>query len=468
MKKLAVLLGVLLVLALAAPSMAAVSTDITGKVKADLYYHAQHGPTAYGSAEASVVLTAGSEGNFKAVLDIAAWKAKTAEADELFSGSPFSPTFADPKINSAYIQATGAWIKGMPDTVTKVGRFATAYSDWVAKFRTNNGIEVSGIDLGVGGLSVYAARTGADDWAWYPDPADPEKTEEKNARVFAISGSADIDVVNVKATMVNTTNADDPALPVHTDFAVETSVNPVDGLSLTADFASDGNTKQNAYRVGATLSTLPGVTLNASTWSTGDKFDPVWSARKDDKPGEERAKYERDQKGFEVGASTTQSGIDLGLKYNSTTKFDGTDRVNTTTFTAGTVLSETTLSGEVVMKSTEANAKIKASAERDFSGVNGKYTLEIGHDKKVKHTINASTTIDTPIADGVNLGARVILEQGQNARFGVGASWQAPNGVNLLVDYANYDRVKDEDGWGHHTDPAKAGLLIKAGVEASF
>lgn len=459
MKKLAVLLGVLLVLALAAPSMAAVSTDITGKVKADLYYHAQHGPTAYGSAEASVVLTAGSEGNFKAVLDIAAWKAKADE--QLFSGKPFSASFDNPAINSAYIQATGAWIKGMPDTVTKVGRFATAYSDWVAKFRTNNGIEVSGIDLGVGGLSILAARSGAGDVAWYPGGDRP-------ARIFSVSGSADIDVVNVKATMVNTTDASDPALPVHTDFAVETSVNPVDGLSLTADFASDGLSKENAYRVGATLSTLPSVTLNASTWSTGENFDPVWSARKDDKPDEERAKYTKDQKGFEVGASTTQSGIDLGVKYNSTTKFDGTDRVNTTTFTAGTVVSETTLSGEVVMKSNEANAKIKASAERDFSGVNGKYTLEIGHDKKVKHTINASTTIDTPIADGVNLGARVILEQGQNARFGVGASWQAPNGVNLLVDYANYDRVKDQDGWGHHTDPAKAGLLIKAGVEASF
>src|SRR5690606_34630887 len=136
MKKLAVLLGVLLVLALAAPSMAAVSTDITGKVKADLYYHAQHGPTAYGSAEASVVLTAGSEGNFKAVLNIDAWKAKTDDDEQLFSGKPFSASFDNPAIKSAYIQATGAWIKGMPDTVTKVGRFATAYSDWVAKFRT--------------------------------------------------------------------------------------------------------------------------------------------------------------------------------------------------------------------------------------------------------------------------------------------------------------------------------------------
>src|SRR5690606_9290358 len=125
------------------------------------------------------------------------------------------------------------------------------------------GIEVSGIDLGVGGLSILAARSGAGDVAWYPGGDRP-------ARIFSVSGSADIDVVNVKATMVNTTDASDPALPVHTDFAVETSVNPVDGLSLTADFASDGLSKENAYRVGATLSTLPSVTLNASTWSTGE------------------------------------------------------------------------------------------------------------------------------------------------------------------------------------------------------
>lgn len=430
-------MGLVLVMGLAVPAAAGVSTDITGKVYGKVEY-TEDGLSGKGKVETKIALSAGSEGAIKAVLDIGAWEANK----EVDFGKGLSAS-EDLKlaVNSAYVETTGAWFKGAADTTTKIGRFEMNYNDWVAAISgssekkdntdkdrgTQDGIEVAGIDLG--GLSLAVAN------AWVK----PEY------QASVVSAAFSLDVVDVAAAVLSgrRTDVDES----HLDFAVEATVTPVDGVSVTAEFAHDGKPEEdnNAYKVSGTLSTIDNLTLSASVWNTGAKFNPEFARWADgDDDGEEfdhATKFTTDNSGYEVKVNTTQSGIDLGLTYKNEAKANGDDDVQTTEVSAGTSLADTNLKGTVTIKSNEDNPKFVLEASRAFGGINGSYKLTREHDEKMTHEIAADTTVDTPVADGVKLEVKAkLLPEGSDpaTELDADASWTAPNGIKLGLHYANY------------------------------
>lgn len=460
MKKLSMLLSLVMVLALAAPAFAGINTDISGSLSADLRYDGQDGLTAEAETKASVKMSAGSEdGNIKAVVNLGT---TTTNPKGAFGGnsSPFIGT-KDIALNitSAWIETTGAWIKGGPAVTTKIGSLAPSYNNWVADlsndtYKRVDAVEVSGLDLGAVSLTGLLG--------WYDNDTTAATDTHK---LSAISASGGLDVVDLGFVYVSEKDAADAV--VSTDYAVTAGVSPVDGVSVDATFASHGASTTTAYKVGGELSTIPDVTLSASTWSAAAGFDPAWANHKDDDLTKETTAFTADQKGYKVAAETTQSGVDLGASYESTTDAAGGNAKTTTIVSAGTTVSETELSGKVTME-TGADTKIEVSASRSFGNVNGSYKLT-SQGANMDHEIAADTTVNTPLADETKLAGKVILD-GSDTNFGFDATWAAPNGINLGIGYANYDREDDWPGDYDVTGDANGadGFTVHAGIDVSF
>ena len=139
-------------LALAFPAAAQIETKFSGKVQTDLYYDQYDGVWAVGGPRDQARDVLRHRGCDPLVLGLGA----TESNDEgLFGraigedGSPLSKSNAiNLNIDTAYIQADGAWFEGLPSVTTKLGRFGTNYSDWVADFGNRDGIELSNVELG--------------------------------------------------------------------------------------------------------------------------------------------------------------------------------------------------------------------------------------------------------------------------------------------------------------------------------
>lgn len=465
MKKLSVLVSLVMILALAAPAFAGINTDITGSVTGKVRYDQQSGFTTYGKTEAKVTMSAGSEGNIKAVVNLGG---TTAKSEGAFGGdsSPFiGNTNVLLKVDSAWIESTGAWIQGGPDVVTKIGSLNPNYSNWIADFGNTtypriDAVEVSQLDLG--GLSLTGLM------GWYDNDTATASVDTHSINALALNGG--LDVVDLGVVYVVETEVASKT-NISTDYAVTAGIDPADGVSVDATFASNGANNATAYKVSGELATVPNVTFTASAWSAAANFDPAWANRKDDKLTEAPTAFTKDQIGYQVGVETTQSGLDLSASYKNTTKADKTGPVTETKVGAATTVSETDLSADVTMNSTWANTKIVASAKRSFGNVNGSYTLTLndGGAAGTKHEIAADTTVDTPLADGVKLEGKVILD-GSTTNFGGDATWTAPNGVILGLSYANYDRGDSWPGGYNVTNDANGadGFAAHAGIEVAF
>src|SRR5690606_11490799 len=161
MRKLAVLTSLVLVLALAFPAAAQIETKFSGKVQTDLYFNQEDGLWAWGDLETKLEMSYGTEGAIRAVLGLGATEANN-EAEFGSHDSPLSKSDnIGLKVNTAYIQADGAWFEGLPSVTTKFGRFGTNYSDWVANFGDRDGIELSNVELGpitIAGLYSWINR----------------------------------------------------------------------------------------------------------------------------------------------------------------------------------------------------------------------------------------------------------------------------------------------------------------------
>src|SRR5690606_23134531 len=133
MKRLVVALGLVLVMAFALPAAAGINTEIGGKVQTDLHYNEKDGLWAYGDDAAKITMSAGTDGAVKAVLVLRATEAKSdGEFGEEDGSKLTTGKEVVLQIDTAYIEANGAWLEGTPEVTTKFGRFGTNYSDWVA------------------------------------------------------------------------------------------------------------------------------------------------------------------------------------------------------------------------------------------------------------------------------------------------------------------------------------------------
>ena len=436
MKRLVVALGLVLVMAFSLPAAAGINTEIGGKVQTDLYYNQEDGLWAYGEVVAKITMSAGTDGAVKAVLGLGATETKS---DGEFGADPGSKltksASVDLKIDTAYIEANGAWLEGTPEVTTKFGRFGTNYSDWVADLGNRDAIELSNIDLGpVSVAGLYAWVNGA---PFGHDPLEKRFADEadrnaiidpikdKDWRIVALKAGADLDVVQLSGAYVSTYVPDDDTYSLN-DYVISATAAPAEGLKVDATFAGTnyalptpiGDEQGSAWKVGAEFSTIPNLTLTASIWASDDAFNPVYAKLDDKKPVAFRGwDKPNERKGVEVGASTTQAGFDISGKVARTT--DANDK-------------NEALSYEVSLK-------------RDFGGVIGTYKYEDGDKKDYLHTITVETTVATPIISALNLKGTVRLPEGGEVEYAADATWKAPNGFSVGVHYANYDR---KDDWG--------------------
>jgi len=446
-------MGLVLVMALAVPASAGINTEINGKVQTDFYYDTHDGAWAWGDVETKITMSAGTDGAIKAVLGLGATEAN----DEGIFGQPNSPFTAENnvvlKVNTAYIQADGAWLEGGPGVTTKIGRFGTNYSNWAAKIGDRDGIELSNVNLGplsLAGLYAWVneapfnndAITGAANFAG-ANPADVvNAVNALDWRIMAVKGSTNVDSVKLEGAYVNTISETTAKL---NDYVLTASLTPVEGLAVDGTFAGTnyelpfiGTQAGTGWKVNAELSTIPEVKLGATVWASTDEFNPVYTDLDGNKPksfnGHDKP---NERRGVEVRANTSQAGFDLGLTVKNTTAADGSNSASSFTFTA----------------------------KRVFDAVTGEYKYESA-DKR--HTITATTTVDTPVAKAVNLKGTVRLAEGSDLEYAADATWQAPNGLNLGLHYANYDRG---DGWGGRDigpggDPD--GFVFKAGYTLNW
>jgi hypothetical protein len=447
MRKLSVLLTVALVLALAVPAFAGVSTDITGKVTTKLEYK-DGDVSGTGSVNAKVALSAGSEGAARAILDITAWEAK---ADGAFGAatSPFTANYQHDilKVNSAYLQTEGAWFKNGPAVTTSIGRFANNVSDWVGNFGARDAVRVSGLDLGATSLAGY--------YAFVNHATD-------DVRIRALSGSANLDVVELSGAFVTTIDAD-VAANTFSDYVVVAGVTPADGVKATFAYASDGSNDATAYKLNTSLETIPNLKFGFDYWSTATAFSPVYARYADDKPvafmhrtWDHPTKTGNGSIGYKLSASMTQSGLDLSGSHQNETLGDGTALITTTIGSVGTTVSDTTLKATLTAKSDEANSKLVASAARTFGNVEGSYELTSTHAATIEHRIKATTTVNTAFADAVALSGAVALVGGAS-NADLDAGWTAPNGIDLGLHFANY-------AGGDYAE----GFSARAGYELEF
>lgn len=429
MRKLAVLMGLVLVMGLAVPAAAGINTDIKGSLNTQVYYDQHDGFWAWGKVTTEVTMSTGTDGAIKAVIGLGSSK---AEQEGNFGGPGNGPLVASKeialKVDTAYIEANGAWIEGTPDVTSKIGRFGINYNEWVAELGNRDAVELSNIELGPVDLALA--------YAWVNHDAGDD-----DVRLTTIRAAANIDVVELSGAVVLSANQDDNSNN-HTDFAVSAKVTPIEGVSLSADFASDGAKEATGYKVGGELSTIADLTIGVSMWAMEKDFNPTYAKRDDGKttafPDINDKANER--KGFEVKADTTQAGFDLGVTYRNTSDSNDGNKANS----------------------------YELRVSRDFNGIKGSYKYEDGDKKNSLHTVTVETTVDTPIASGVNLKGTVRLPEGKDVEFAADATWTAPNGINLGLHYANYDR---EDGWGGRDVGPKGdadGFVVRASYEISW
>src|SRR5690606_16320605 len=229
-----------------------INTEIGGKVQTDLYYNEKDGLWAYGEVAAKITMSAGTDGAVKAVLGLGATETKNEGkfGDDGKDGSKLTGEKGVVlKIDTAYIEANGAWLEGTPEVTTKFGRFGTNYSDWVANLGNRDAIELSNIDLGpVSVAGLYAWVNGAPfghdplEKRFYVDVDEKNRKElidnniinpikDKDWRIVALKAGADLDVVQLSGAYVRTYVPDDETHSLN-DYVISATAVPAEGLKV--------------------------------------------------------------------------------------------------------------------------------------------------------------------------------------------------------------------------------------------
>lgn len=409
MKKLSIIVSVMMIMALAVPAFAA-ELDLGGKtVLRSVYGEDAAGNYAFqGDGEVDIDLKLNTDND--AITGGATYRLRIGSPTQLGS-TGFSGT-AGQDLLEAWIQTEGAFVPGMPEVTTKLGRFSTNQNTWVGNFGRRDAVLVSDMNLGAASLNLYHG---------WPNTTDT---------IAAVSGSANVDVVELGGIVVS----HGPAASKSLDYAVSAGVNPAEGVGVDVEYASDGVNNDTAWKLSGELATIENFDLNAAVWSTGQNFMPTYrsNASKEDlemdRTWTSRPSAWGDawiQSGFSVGASTTQGGLPLDVTYKSGTIFNNGSVAaqyqaqNMMSFGVGTTLAE--IDTDVI------------------------YT-KVANDDAVIDVIGSKTLPVSALGADLDLTGRVRM-QGGNTNFATDAIWTAPNGIVLGLHYANYDRVMD---WNHN------------------
>ena len=434
----------------------------------------------------------------------ARYRARTADWAKFGEGS-FSGSAVFVDLLDAYVDFKGPVIKGVAEDLQirvgrwddNVGNWAGDVGRWIGDIPRYDGV-LARFGVGPASVGLYHAWVNA------------------NERIVAASARATVDIVELSgayvgwSTLSSSVPSDERS---NADFAVAATVKPADGITVTAEYAVNGERKEvahptstspgavqidwgdqaSAWKVSGTLATIPNLTLRASVWSTDDDFRPVYRQLASQESldfdrtwtyGESRSGSSWGdpwmKTGFSIGASTTQAGLPIDVSFKSGKIF------------------EDNLPGWVEMGLQAIHEQgVDVRAWRpDYSSYLGKsmYVVGVGttiaqvrtnltyssiEDHKPVIDLTASRALPVDVLGGnVTLKGTVRFVEDRDTAYAVDATWSAPNGLYLGAHYANYDRVLD---WGHNNSadnywegvdvgvPGKAdGFAITAGYNLSF
>ncbi|MBO8127241.1 MAG: hypothetical protein H0Z38_08420 [Firmicutes bacterium] len=381
MRKLAVALSAALVLALAAPAMAASGLTIGGELGSDFTWN-KAGVEAKSYFDIDVSLKGEGGENVKAVIELKPWTIGTAkDADDNWIKqdlADWSNTKSDAyfgfEVDKAYLQTEGAYWNGGPSVITTIGDITLDQSDYVASGDVK-GVLIEGIELG-----PVAAET----FATFANGA---------PQYLGLSANTDLGLAEIGGTVVHLGKGS-------YEFAT-TGSTEIAGVELSGEFASDKD-RENAYKVRASVEPIEGVILSGGYRGADAGFEPVLHKTSDWDEVHDRLT------GFDVAVQTTQYGVNLKASYD--------DPKN--------------------------EAKIEASRAFDVAGltINGEYTGTIenvkSENRSLKHEISADTTLSPiPHLQNVTLEGGLTIEGGSVTDYEAAAKYSAPNGIELGAHY---------------------------------
>jgi hypothetical protein len=355
-------------------------------------------------------------------------------SDEYAQLMPTGISLGDIALKQAFIEADGAYWHGGPEATTRFGTLDIAYSPY-ASVKNHSGVSISGMDLDVVNLSAF-----------YGLPT---------AHGHVLGMRTDINLmeeVGLGASVI----ADQDILRVQVDAAGS----PMEGLKLAGAFAADhveGTSLKdlnNLWTVQADYELLENTTVSAGYKFISNDWVPRYVAPRseDDNEAQDWIYQERSRNhGVFVGVATEQQGVKVAAEYDQVfahaalsagTEYEGFQ------FDVETVLNVPAL-GEM---STE---KTTFGVGREFEVMEGlaiaaSYEGEwVPADKKLTHTIGASTTLGLiPAIDGLSLNAEVSASELslENVGYKVGAEFAAPNGVNLGIEHDRFEGTTFQAG----------------------
>lgn len=446
MKKYTLLMSLALVALLAVGASANISTTVTGTVGVYGQYDQSNDFTARGLLHARLAISnvrgMDIEVDFGHIVDHGRDNPADRRSWSEFDTDPFNPAARPLQLNieAARVIVDGAYWPGGPEVRTVIGRQRINWNNLVASDSDDSRLRgtaflVEGLDLG--GISL--------DFAHMYQHDNPDRVNMMRAR-------ADLDVVNLTGIVVgrdDTVDADARAM----DLALVANVDPADGIAVDGVVARDGQSEDLHYRLNATLSTIENFTLKGSFWSTDANFNPRyrhhnWADGELTKTNNSGVRQD-EAAAFSVTAETTQGGIDLAGTFASAGRHSDADfRRSLMELSAATSVQDFDLSASYALtreSGADDHTKIELGAGTELASWRLEYEGVIETDEEMKNALSARTTLDTAIAEGINLSGKVTLQKDANVetKFEADAEWRAPNGIGLGLHYANYDRARE-------------------------
>ncbi len=386
-----------------------------------------------------------------------------------FGENNFGTNDAFMDLLDAYVDVQGPVLSGVSESTLRIGRFDDEINSWIGDLGRREAARAQ-FDLGPASVHAYHGWLNADQ------------------RLMGISASATVDIVELSGAYLAFRDNDPAAIAAgqdaNADYAVAATVTPSEGVSVTAEYANNGERKQTngtvwgdsagAWKISGELATIDNLTLRASTWSTDDDFRPVYrkyavkeSLLMDRRWTDDASRGGADwgdfymATGFSVGASTVQGGLPIDVDFRSGTIFEDNLPVQLELGNPALGAPAKVSLGAPEYASYYGKAMNVLGVGTTISEIDLGLTYTSIEDHDAVTDLSASRVLPVAALGGdVTLKGNVRL-QGDDTNFGADATWAAPNGLTLGLHYANYDRVLD---WGHNNSEDNLSEGVNLGV----
>lgn len=442
MKRQIIALSVALIMVLAGP-VAAAGIDFSGVLETNIEVNKLEEEitvTPSSSLELNLGLS-GGEGNIRAGVEF------ELEKEEDNSIMPVGLTGEHLVLSSIFVETDGAFWHGGPEATTRFGSLELDYGPY-ALVKGRSGVSVGGMDLGA--LSIngfYGLAKGANE------------AEEIPAEEFGTSGfraDVNIDDIHVGGSVIHgyDTAAEDERIDVALDANAK-----IDKLEVNAAMAGERVLEVDSYlwTARADYEAMDNLNVHAGYRSITENWVPKYAEYDDEDEEyvidwlnmEDRAR----DKGLFLGLNTEQQGINMDASYDQ--MFEQTVLGASTEVEGFELAVTTTLNTPSLDEISTDNTKFEVA--KGYSVMEG-LDVEAGYEGKwvpgtgITHTVKADAAVNLiPAVRGLELNSEVSFTTEAIEGYEVGASFTAPNGLDLGVSH-----VKDE------------GTTMTAGMTVNF